>query len=432
MPYAYDEDAQLAGNDDDDDWLDIPTGFNMFPPGEEGLLQSHAGGEVVFHQMMNGIRPGRGDDRTRSNRIQTQIDAWNAQMDVLVDAYLEYQANGSLSVFQDDAWPLTVIGFEESTVQLFSHPPNAQRTNATLLRYGYIGASPDKPAIAFELRTLEIYRQIHRVTPRFTIDSLAKTLVYLHHVPRKSYLAEQLSSAYDAYLAILRNVDARVQTALGRDEKWMSKNICPPCFYKLKDEVKLKLSWLGCIDGNSSLKLVDSTFRAGNPRFDNRKSTSFRWLTPAQVDLYQDEVKNAPKISMATAASFTAVTDALGQPPGLPSSSTAPLSSPAPLPSMSGTSTYQPDEDEDPLADPPVPDDTPDGDVTWLNINELADDDANELERCVNTCVERWKAAGPEARKKMFALFAVAGIFLSVCRHGHVLVMCDMIRSGEL
>ncbi|KAJ6475630.1 hypothetical protein DFH09DRAFT_855704, partial [Mycena vulgaris] len=34
--------------------------------------------------------------------------------------------------------------------------------------------------------------------------------------------------------------------------------------------------------------------------------------------------------------------------------------------------------------------------------------------------------------KKMFALFAIAGIFLSVCRHGHVLVMCDMIRSGEL
>jgi hypothetical protein len=32
----------------------------------------------------------------------------------------------------------------------------------------------------------------------------------------------------------------------------------------------------------------------------------------------------------------------------------------------------------------------------------------------------------------MFSLFAVAGIFLAVCRHGHVLVICDMIRSGEL
>ncbi|KAJ6591445.1 hypothetical protein B0H10DRAFT_1829953 [Mycena sp. CBHHK59/15] len=41
-------------------------------------------------------------------------------------------------------------------------------------------------------------------------------------------------------------------------------------------------------------------------------------------------------------------------------------------------------------------------------------------------------AAGPEARKKMFTLFAVAGIFIAVCCHGHVLVMCDMICSGEL
>jgi hypothetical protein len=73
-----------------------------------------------------------------------------------------------------------------------------------------------------------------------------------------------------------------------------------------------------------------------------------------------------------------------------------------------------------------------DDDVAWLNINELEPEEAEELERCLNTCVDRWRAAGPDARKKMFALFAVAGIFLSVCRHGHVLVMCDMIRSGEL
>lgn len=66
-------------------------------------------------------------------------------------------------------------------------------------------------------------------------------------------------------------------------------------------------------------------------------------------------------------------------------------------------------------------------DVAWLNVTELDD-----LAKCVNTCVERWKNVGPEARKKMFALFAVAGIFLAVCRHGHVLVLCDMIRSGEL
>jgi hypothetical protein len=49
-----------------------------------------------------------------------------------------------------------------------------------------------------------------------------------------------------------------------------------------------------------------------------------------------------------------------------------------------------------------------------------------------NDCAGRWRNAGPESRKKMFALFSISGIFLVVCRHGHVLFVCDMIRSGEL
>ena len=65
--------------------------------------------------------------------------------------------------------------------------------------------------------------------------------------------------------------------------------------------------------------------------------------------------------------------------------------------------------------------------IAWLNVMEHDD-----LAKCLNTCVDQWKNAGPEARKKMFALFAIAGIFLAVCHHGHVLVICDMIRSGEL
>jgi hypothetical protein len=72
------------------------------------------------------------------------------------------------------------------------------------------------------------------------------------------------------------------------------------------------------------------------------------------------------------------------------------------------------------------------GELAWLNVNELDSMDAEQLANCINTCVDRWRSAGPEQRKKMFAMFAVSGIFLTVCRHGHVVVMCDMIRSGEL
>jgi hypothetical protein len=77
-------------------------------------------------------------------------------------------------------------------------------------------------------------------------------------------------------------------------------------------------------------------------------------------------------------------------------------------------------------------DNTEDEDVAWLNVNKLESPDAEELLKSINACVDRWRAAAPDARKKMFALFAISGIFLSVCRHGHALVMCDMIRSGEL
>ena len=49
----------------------------------------------------------------------------------------------------------------------------------------------------------------------------------------------------------------------------------------------------------------------------------------------------------------------------------------------------------------------------------------------VAKCVERWRNAGLE-EKKMFLMFDETGIFVTACRRGIVLAMCDMIQSGEL
>ncbi|KAJ7284762.1 hypothetical protein C8J57DRAFT_1053159 [Mycena rebaudengoi] len=276
-----------------------------------------------------------------------------------------------------EALPLTELTFyfTEKGTHSFSHINDTKRTNQSLLRHGHLGASPEKVSLAFPVRLFEIYCQIHRVCPRYSIGAFSTTLTNLHHGPRQSTLAEQLSTAYDAYLEILRRVDARVDLAMGRDAGWYIRNICAPCLYKVENEPPLKFSWLGCMDGNNSLKLVDATFRSGSVRPDNRASTSFRWLTPDLVDLFKDE---------PTAAASMA-----------------------------------------PTASPPSLEIDPDAKNTDRP-------DTEELTKCLDTCVERWKAAGPEGRKKMFALFAVAGIFLTVCRHGHVIIMCDMIRSGEL
>lgn len=157
-------------------------------------------------------------------------------------------------------------------------------------------------------------------------------------------------------------------------------SICPPCLYTTDMEPLLKFRFLATMDGNNSLKLVDPLFRSGTTRMDNRDCESSRWMSPAEVDAFKDEVE---KPHMARQA--------------------PPLSN--------GPDGVDLDQEE----------------VAWLNVAEH-----NELARCLDTCVDRWKNAGPESRKKMFALFAVAGIFLCVCRHGHLLVICDMIRSGEL
>jgi hypothetical protein len=45
------------------------------------------------------------------------------------------------------------------------------------------------------------------------------------------------------------------------------------------------------MDGNNSLKLVDSAFRAGSVRTDSRSSASRRWISPEEVDIFKDEVK---------------------------------------------------------------------------------------------------------------------------------------------
>ncbi|KAJ7692021.1 hypothetical protein B0H14DRAFT_3531662 [Mycena olivaceomarginata] len=423
------------------DWQDIDSdddeALQQLPPGEEGYYHSHIGKEAVFEEIFSKCQPGRGDARRRALRVQNTIDSWKEQLPCLVDAYLKLKRDGAMDA---ETTP------EEYGPHSFVHAPDAKRTNETLLHHGYIGASPEKVSLAFPIRLFEVFRQVHRVCPRYSLSALSTTLTNLHETPRRTSLAEQLSTAYDAYLEILHEVDTRTHAALGRDATWYTKNLCAPCMYTIQNEPRLRFRWLGAMDGNNSLKLIDATFRAGTTRADNRTSTSFRWLTPEQVDAFKDEVANSQKYARtkktpttvdsnqptsADISTFTAHdSPASAAPASTPTISTAPSGlSTAVLACPTDVSVDPGSASESAL--PPVADED-DPDVAWLNVNELSGVESDELARCLNTCVERWKAAGPEARKKMFALFAISGIFLTVCRHGHVVVMCDMIRSGEL
>ncbi|KAJ7858418.1 hypothetical protein B0H13DRAFT_2237590 [Mycena leptocephala] len=47
-------------------------------------------------------------------------------------------------------------------------------------------------------------------------------------------------------------------------------------------------------------------------------------------------------------------------------------------------------------------------------------------------CQERWKNMSEELTSRMWGIFDETGIFLCLCRHGFVLLVADMVRSGEL
>ena len=116
-------------------------------------------------------------------------------------------------------------------------------------------------------------------------------------------------------------------------------------------------------------------------RLDSCSIVSDRWLSPQAVNRFANEVKRK-SVSISSKESSSLKSD-IGQ-----------------------DAQSNPDGDND----------------DWEN-----DDDAAQAE-----CIKRWRNAGPEQRKKMFALFDKSGIFIATCRHRFFLLGCDMIRSGEL
>jgi hypothetical protein len=86
--------------------------------------------------------------------------------------------------------------------------------------------------------------------------------------------------------------------------------------------------------------------------------------------------------------------------------------------------------------------DAVDDDAAWLDIEVDGNESGQFKKKVVPTddvgevvtvpCTKRWNNAGPGGQKKMFSMFLVTGLFLRLCQHGILLLLCDMIQSGEL
>jgi hypothetical protein len=62
-----------------------------------------------------------------------------------------------------------------------------------------------------------------------------------------------------------------------------------------------------------------------------------------------------------------------------------------------------------------------------LTVLNVPNDDDEE-----SPCAERWRNMKTELTSRMWGIFEETGLFLALCRHGFVLLLADMIRSGEL
>ena len=66
--------------------------------------------------------------------------------------------------------------------------PDAVSSAVTLVEFGVIPASPDRPKLGFSIGTLAFYRQLRRVSPRFSLDAFSKVLNHYHSVSAKKIL----------------------------------------------------------------------------------------------------------------------------------------------------------------------------------------------------------------------------------------------------
>ncbi len=49
-----------------------------------------------------------------------------------------------------------------------------------------------------------------------------------------------------------------------------------------------------------------------------------------------------------------------------------------------------------------------------------------------NPCADRWENMKNDMNSSMWRVFDETGVFMSLCRHGFLLLATDMVQSGEL
>ncbi|KAJ7894413.1 hypothetical protein B0H14DRAFT_2334436 [Mycena olivaceomarginata] len=247
---------------------------------------------------------------------------------------------------------------------------------STYVRQGLMPSMPLHPTVVVTICTLELFRVIQLRCPRLGVQAFVRGLCDLHSVAPRPYLSSQFSTAFNVYLSIHAEIDKRVKVALGRDApNWRLRNSCPACLYKLEGEPRLPRTFISTMDSNNSLKCF--------------------WRREC-VDVLVD---GAP------------VPGASKQQPG----------------------SHAPDEPQYALDDH----------LSRAEVDEWAKDEVDEVMRGFVPgagededegagCEERWENMKEDVTARTWGMYDETGIFPALCRHGFVLVVVNMVQSGEL
>ncbi|KAJ7195403.1 hypothetical protein B0H12DRAFT_1082211 [Mycena haematopus] len=320
------------------------------------------------------------DKRTRGDRTQIRVDAFAAQMPQMVDAYLKWALDtadsGLGTLYQHPEDKVVETTLRVYVVDMFSayyaEVPIAADdvlVASAFVRQGLFPVAPHFPSVVITARALEVFRVIQLRCPRLGLQPFVRALCDIQGIAPRSYLTTQFSVSFDLYLAIRAEVDARVQVALEHGApNWRLKNACPACLYKLEGELPIPLPFLATIDGNNSLK-----------RFWRRE----------RDDVGADG-KTVPGASKERRDTRKAPGD-----------------------------YYLSREEVD----------------AWSKegLEELMKEfvPGSELPDEGDGCTERWQNMREDVTARAYGMYDETGIFPALCRHSFLLVIVDMVKSGE-
>ncbi|KAJ7750584.1 hypothetical protein B0H16DRAFT_1724512 [Mycena metata] len=239
----------------------------------------------------------------------------------------------------------------------------------SLVRQGLFPCTPYFATVVFTARTLNAFHSLRMRCPRLGKQAFLRSISDMHGVAPRPYLQTQFSAAYDLSLRVKDVVRLRVAQLLGRDgPNWRLENACAACLYKVEGEAALDPPFFLTMDGNNSLKRVER--REGYTTADGVK------VSGESVEAIDDRA--APRDYYIPAAEVDRFAKGGGEE------------------LLKGF-----------LPDP-----------KWAEEKD--------------GCGDGWHNMKEHITQKARGVYGETGLFGAFCRHSVCLLICDMIRSGEL